>query len=167
MIRHTKANLVGSIFVIVGLYGSIAHATSVVKEQHAFAISDIEIQLNSALNSTSNSYAQPNITFAVFNAPNLNKVRFSKVSQQPLPGIQVADFANLVPNKFKKQNSVFEFAAKFNDKLQQILAYFDFSSANSNSSNEHISEKKQDKKINFIAKNNKKQLKSLCHTSKT
>ena len=166
MIRHTKAKLVGSIFVIVGLYGSIAHARSAVKEQYAFAISDIKIQVNTALNSAANSHTQPNITLAVFKEKNnLNTVTFSTVSRQPLPGIQVADFANLVPNKYKQQNSIFEFAAKFNDKLQRILAYFDFSS--SSSSNEAMNEKKQNKNINLMAKSNKKPLKSDCITSKS
>jgi hypothetical protein len=40
----------------------------------------------------------------------------------------VADFALISPSKFRNHNSIFEFAVKFNDKLQQILSFFDFSS---------------------------------------
>lgn len=168
MIRHTKANLVGSIIVIVGLYGSIVHAASAIKEPHAFAKSDIEIALNSALNNVANNYVQPNITLAVFSKNNnINISRFSATLRQPLPGIQVADFATLVPNNFKKKSSVFEFAAMFNDKLQQILSYFDFSSSSDSSSDKHISEKKQNKSINLMAKVNKKTLEPRCNTSKS
>lgn len=167
MIRQTKVTLVGSIIAVVGLYGSIAHATSAANKQNAFAKSDIEIQLNSVLNSAANSYAQPMLTFAVFHKNNYIDISsFSTTPRQPLPGIRVADFSTLVPNNLKKKNSVFEFAAKFNDKLQQILAYFDFSST-TRSSNKNISEKKQDTKSNFMAKINKKPLKSRCNTSKS
>lgn len=71
----------------------------------------------------------------------------STVSRKPLLGMQVADFANINSNKLQKKNTIFEFAAKFNDKLQQVLSFFDFSSASTMINKENTSEVKQQRKI--------------------
>ncbi len=153
MKRPTKPNLVYAIFVIVGLFGTIAHAKPEIneKQQNIFTTGSASSQMSSAATSASYSYAYPSLTSEVFKNNSIHLPAFVKVSQQPLLGIQVADFANLVPNKFEKRNSIFEFAAKFNDKLQQVLAYFNFSSKSTPRNNETINAKKTKRKIHLSA----------------
>jgi len=153
MKRPTKPNLVCSIFVIVGLFGTIAHAKPEMneKQQNTFTADSAASQMSSTATSASYSYAYPSLTSEAFTNNSIRLPSFVKVSQQPLLGIQVADFSNLVPNKFEKRNSIFEFAAKFNDKLQQVLAYFNFSSKSTPRNNEAINAKKTNREIHLSA----------------
>jgi len=163
MTRQTKARVVGAIFVIFGLYGSALKAEPNVKEKprSVFTINKLIINIKSANNLASNT-AYPGVTSEVFNEySNISRASFTPMPQQPLTGMQVTDFSLLAPNKFEKKNSIFEFAAKFNDKLQQMLAYFNFSSPNASSQNKQISDKNLDRKIHLITKANKK-LTSNC-----
>jgi len=170
MTRHTKVNLVGSIFLIAGLYCSIAYAAPEVKEKshHSFAITSTEMQVSSTANSISYSYAYPSITSEIFKETNKTHTpKLIQLYQQPLLGIQVVDFAHLVPNKFEKKNTIFEFAAKFNDALQKMLTYVGFSSTSATPNNETIGEKNQHKKISLIAKHEKHSLKTNCTANKS
>lgn len=153
MKRPTKSNLVCSIFVIVGLFGTIVHAKPDMKEkqQNVFPANSTSSQMSSTATSASYSYAYPSLTSEAFTNTSIRLPSFVKSSQQPLLGIQVADFSNLVPSKFEKRNSIFEFAAKFNDKLQQVLAYFNFSSKSTPRNNEAINAKKVNRKIHLSA----------------
>ena len=134
MALHTKARLVVSIFAIIGLYSAMVQAGPEVKEKPHYTL--IVKKIMTPINSNSN-----NISI------------FSLSSQHPLLDVQVADFGSLVPNKFNKKNSIFEFATKFNDKLQQLLAYFDFSSKSSTSNKEDLNQKDLNKKIQLNTEN--------------
>lgn len=164
MIRPTKLNLVGSIFVILGLLSSIAHANTEVKTkaQYAFVI-------HSAVNHISVMAKNINVSYSPTSV-NANQHLFSQHSKKPLLGIQVTDFTNLVPNKFEKKNSFFEFAAKFNDKLQQLLAYFDFSANSTVRDSEVINTEQAKRKIHLSNQNSVLQLqlplKQDCNTRK-
>ena len=105
-------------------------------------INKVVSEVESPTNTHVNNYAYPSITSEVFNQYNQIAMQSTtQTSQQPSLGIKVTDFANLIPSKFTKKNSLFEFAAKFNDKLQQVLAYFDFSDTNTDSKNKKIRSK--------------------------
>jgi len=165
MTKHTKANLVGSIFVIIGLYGTIAHAKPEIKEksQQAFAINNISMQANSSLLSISYRNAYPSITSEIFKENNkISKTQLIQLPQQLLLGMQVVDFAHLVPNKFEKKNTIFEFATKFNDALQKILVYVGFSSTSANRNNDKVSEKNINKQIRLTDKHEKAFFKQDC-----
>ncbi len=151
MNRPTKIGLVSSIFVITGLCGSLSQAAPEVKnnaQQYASATNSLSQQ--SIANTISYSYTYPSITSEVFAESNSFALpSLSKSSRKPMRGIQVADFAHVTPDRFEKKNVIFEFAAKFNDKLQQILAIFDFSSTEAMASKENSSQKSQKRKINL------------------
>ncbi|MBA6389556.1 hypothetical protein H4J38_02060 [Colwellia sp. BRX10-3] len=167
MIRQTKPNFVGSIFVIVGLYCSAIQAEVKDKPQCTSTVNNVVINLELTAKHIANNYAYPSITSEAFQKHHNTHVQsLTQMSRQPLHGIQVADFVNLVPRKFDNKNSIFEFAAKFNDKLQQVLAYFDFSSTGTDSKDENISEKDSNKKVSLIAINDNKYLKNDCSVSK-
>jgi hypothetical protein len=138
----TKPNLSGVILLVIGLFGLYCSATQA--EPKAKDQAKVVSEVKSPTNNLVNNYAYPSVTSEVFN-------QYNQISQQPSLGIKVTDFANLVPHKFAKKNSLFEFAAKFNDKLQQVLAYFDFSST-STGSKKNISEKYSNQKSSLIAK---------------
>ena len=162
MNRPTKLNLVGSIFVILGLLSSIAHANAEVKTkpQYAFVIYNAVSQISVMAKSINVSYNSTSLNDKVFNEKNkLSQHSYTPISRQPLLGMHVVDFTNLVPNKFEKKNSFFEFAAKFNDKLQQILAYFDFSAKSTARNSESINAKQAKRKIHLNNQNNILQLK--------
>jgi len=155
MNKSTKVGLVSSIFVITGLYGSLSYAAPEVEsasERHAASThtSTQNIAMNSSTSSITYSYAYPSITSEFF-AKNkkASMPSFSSILREPLQGIQVADFAHLDPNRLQKKNAIFEFAAKFNDKLQQILAVFDFSSSNAITSKESISQQSKKRKVHL------------------
>ncbi|ARD43699.1 hypothetical protein [Colwellia sp. PAMC 21821] len=165
MTRQVKPHLLSSIIVIVGLYCSTIQAETDVKAnvQLAFTKSNVIIKMKSPTIKVTNNYAYPSITSEVFNVYHQKASRsFPQESRQPLPGIKVAEFSNLVPRKFDSNNSIFVFAAKFNDKLQQILAYFDFSAASTKSKDENISETDKKSKASLIVNNNKKTSKPNC-----
>lgn len=148
MAIHAKRNLVGSIFVILGLYCSVVHAGPEITEkpQHFFTVSidNVTVQINSAANNLAGHYVSSHTVSEVLLTNRLNISVYTQTSQKPSLDVQVADFSILSPKKFKKKNSIFEFAAKFNDRLQQILAYFDFSSSDNNKKNN--SQQDQNKK---------------------
>lgn len=150
MAKHAKKNLVGSIFVILGLYCSVVHADPEItdKQQHFFTvfIDNGTVKINSSANNLAERYVSSHIVSEVLLTNRLNISVYTQRSQKPLLDVQTTDFSILSPKKFKKKNSIFEFAAKFNDKLQQILAYFDFSSSDNNKKNE--SRQEQNKKYN-------------------
>lgn len=169
MTRQTKAHLIGAIFVTVGLYCSTINAETEMKEkpQVAFTINNVLSTMKSPAINIANNYAYPSITSEIFNKYNQSTTRsFTQVSQQPMLGIKVADFVNIVPRKFDSKNSIFEFAAKFNDKLQQVLAFFDFSSTSTKKKNENISEEDQKRTVSVIAKHDKRLLKTNCSAIK-
>ena len=170
MTRQTKPYFLGSTFVIVSLYCSTIQAETKVKAnaQLAFTRDIVVIKLKSPAINMTNNYAYPSITSEVFNVYHQkNSHRLTQKSPQPLLGIEVADFVNIVPRKFDNKNSIFEFAAKFNDKLQQILTYFDFSSTSTKSKVENISEKDQKSKVSLIVKHDNKSIKSNCSKIKS
>jgi hypothetical protein len=142
--RPTKPNLSSAILLVIGLFGlycSAIQAEPKVKDQAKvfLIINKVVSEVKSPTNTHVNNYAYPSITSEVFNQIAMQST--TQTSQQPSLGIKVTDLVNLVPSKFTKTNSLFEFAAKFNDKLQQILAYFGFSSPSTDSKNQDISEK--------------------------
>ncbi|MFT6194656.1 MAG: hypothetical protein ACJASU_001558 [Cognaticolwellia sp.] len=157
--RPTKPNLSSAILLAIGLfslYCSAIQAEPKVKDQAKviLIINKVVSEVKSPKNTHVNNYAYPSITSEVFNQYNQIAMQSTtQTSQQPSLGIKVTDFANLVPSRFTKTNSLFEFAAKFNDKLQQILAYFNFSSPSTDSKNQDISEKCSKQKSSLIAKN--------------
>ncbi len=155
MTRKTKTNLVGSIFVVAGLYVSAVQATPSIKVQHQLTYIYSQQNINTLSNTydrTSN-YAYPSITSDLFEKYRpFNKPALPNMPKQLLPGIQVAEFSLFATNKIEKNNSFFEFAAKFNDTLQQIIAYFNFSSSNTKSSKQQMSDKNDNLKVNFMAK---------------
>ncbi|MBA6223328.1 MULTISPECIES: hypothetical protein [unclassified Colwellia] len=171
-----KPNLSGAILLMIGLLGLYCSATQAapqaapkVKNQAkvVLIINKVVSEVKSPTNKLVNNYAYPSITSEVFNQYSQITIQStSQISQQPSLGIKVTDFANLAPHKFAKKNSLFEFAAKFNDKLQQVLAYFDFSSTSTDSKNKNISEKDSKKKSSLIAKNSKKALQANARVSK-
>lgn len=151
MNRPAKISLVSSIFVITGLCGSLSQAAPEVKDKpEQYAATTVASQ--SIAKSVSYSYTYPSITSEIFSeSKSLSLPRLSANSRQPMQGIQVADFAHIAPNKFKKKNAIFEFAAKFNDKLQQILAIFDFSSAQATASKELTNSNSQKRKVHLTS----------------
>jgi hypothetical protein len=157
--RPTKPNLSSAILLAIGSFGLYCSATLAepkVKDQAKvfLIINKVVSEVKSPTNTHVNYYAYPSITSELFNQYNQIAMQSTtQTSQQPSLGIKVTDFANLVPSKFTKKNSLFEFAAKFNDKLQQILAYFDFSSNSTDRKNKNISEKYSKQKSSLIAKN--------------
>jgi len=171
--RPSKPNLSGAILLMVGLFGlycSATQAESKVKDQAkvVLIINKVVSEVKSPTNNLVSNYAYPSITSEVFNQYNQIAIpSTSQISQQPWLGIKVTDYANLVPDKFAKKNSLFEFAAKFNDKLQQVLAYFDFLSPSTDSKNKNISEKDSKQKSSLIAKNDNKALKANARVSKS
>lgn len=164
--RPTKANLSGTILLVLGLfslYSSVAQTEPRMKHQVnvVLMINNVAIEVKSPSNNIVNHYAYPTITSEVFNQYNQSAMHLAtQISQQPSLGIKVTDFANLTPHKFDKKNSIFEFAAKFNDKLQQVLAYFDFSSTSTDGKNKNISDKNLQQKSNLITKNISNSLKA-------
>jgi hypothetical protein len=152
--RPTKSNLSSAILLMIGLFGlycSTTQAKPKVKDQAkvVLMINKIVSEVKSPTNNLVNNYAYPSITSEVFNQYNRIAIQSTtQISQQPSLGIKVTDFANLVPNKFTKKNSLFEFVAKFNDKLQQLLAYFNFSSTSTDT------KKKDSKKKSSLTANN-------------
>ncbi|MFT6901249.1 MAG: hypothetical protein ACJAXS_001439 [Colwellia sp.] len=163
--RPTKPNLSSAILLMIGLFGLYCSATQAepkVKDQDnvVLIINKVVSEVKSSTNNLVNNYDYPSITSEVFNQYNQIAMQStSQISQQPSLGIKVTDFANLVPNKFAKKNSLFEFAAKFNDKLQQVLAYFDFSFSSTDRRKKNISENNAKQKSSWIAKNDNKALK--------
>ena len=171
--RPRKPNLSGAILLMIGSFGLYCSATQAapkVKNQAnvVLIINKLVSEVKSPTNNRVNNYAYPSITSEVFNQYNQIVIQSTtQISQKPSLGIKVTDFANLVPDKFTKKNSLFEFAAKFNDKLQQVLAYFDFSSPSTNSKNKNISENDSKQKSSLIAKNDHKALKANASVSKS
>lgn len=169
MTRQRIPHLVGAIFVTVGLYCSTINAETEMKEkpQLAFTMNNLLSTMKSPAINIANNYAYPSITSEIFNKYNQSATRsFPQASQQPMLGIKVADFVNLVPRKFDNKNSIFEFAAKFNDKLQQVLAFLDFSSTSIKNKDENISEADQKRTVSIIAKHDKRLLKANCSAIK-
>ena len=172
MTGPTKLNLVGSIFVILSLVSSITHANAAVKAkpQYTLVIHSAVNHISVMAKNINVSYNPTSLNGKIFNKNNkLNQHSFAPSSQQPLLGIQVADFTNLVPNKFEKKNTFFEFAAKFNDKLQQILAYFDFTAQSAVRDSEAINTEQAKRKIHLSNENSILQmpLKQDCNTRKS
>lgn len=171
--RPTKPNLSSAILLMIGLFGLYSSATQAepkVKDQDnvVLIINKVVSEVKSSTNNLVNNYDYPSITSEVFNQYNQIAMQStSQISQQPSLGIKVTDFANLVPNKFAKKNSLFEFAAKFNDKLQQVLAYFDFSFSRTDSRKKNISENNAKQKSSWIAKNDNKALKAYASFNKS
>ena len=156
MTKKTKKNLVGFIFVVAGVYVSAVQATPSIKVQHQLTYIYSQQNINGLSNSDdrTNNYAYPSITSDLFEKYRpFNKPALPTMPKQLLPGIQVAEFSLFTANKIEKKNSFFEFAAKFNDTLQQIIAYFNFSSKNTKSSKQQIREKNDHLKVNFVVKN--------------
>ena len=151
--RPMKANLSGTILLVLGLFGfysSVAQTEPRVKNQAnvVLTLNNVVVEVKSPKNNMMNQYAYPTITNEAFNQYNQSAIPLTtQVFRQPSLGIKVTDFANLVPHKFDKKNSIFEFAAKFNDKLQQILAYFDFSSTSTDGENKNNSDKNIQKNL--------------------
>lgn len=140
MNKPAKISLVSSIFVITGLCGSLSQAAPEVKSNAKTA----KIENQFIANNVSYNYTYPSITSEIFaDGKKLALPSLASISRQPMQGIQVADFAHITPNRLKKNNAIFEFAAKFNDKLQQILAIFDFSSTQSAQSQESKNNKER------------------------
>ena len=157
MNKPIKASLVGATFLITGLCGSFSYATSNVERQseHYAALANANKQnlamvSNTYDNKAPNSYTSYRSASKVFTAKEkIGIPSFSNISRKPLQGIQIADFAHIAPSGLQKTNSIFEFAAKFNDRLQQILAVFNFSSTKSSTKKENISQKVHKRKINL------------------
>ena len=158
MTIQLKPNLVATlltIFSLFFLYCSTAYAEKRTKQKlHSNLTKDIVVfTIQSSAIDDINNFSYPTITSEIFTQYHQsNAVSANQHSQQPMQGIKVADFSSLVPRKFDKKNSFFEFAAKFNDKLQQVIAYFNFSSKSAKSK-ENINEKVDKRKVNFIVKN--------------
>ena len=173
MIKRIKPNIVGSILVVFSLfflYCSAAYAEKRVKQSPQIACDQAiaVIKIDSYTTNVSNNFAYPSMTSEVFNQYQaINTLSSSKTFTQPMQGIQVADFSHLVPGKFDKKISFFEFAAKFNDKLQQVIAFFDFSSADTESKDENVSDIAHKRKVRFDAKNDKVSIKIKCSNSKS
>lgn len=121
--------------------------------QHQLTYSYSQQNIN-ALSDTyvrTNNYAYPSITSDLFEKYRpFNKPALPQMPKQLLPGIQVAEFSLFSVNKIEKKNSFFEFAAKFNDTLQQIIAYFNFSSKNKRGSNEPVPDTSEHLKVSFV-----------------
>lgn len=155
MNSSTKVSLVSSIFVITGLCGSLSYAAPEVESASELNIAAMRaniqnISMNSSVNDITYSYAYPSITSEVFASnKKISIPSFSNISRQPLQGIQVADFARIDPNRLQKKNAIFEFAAKFNDKLQQILAILDFPSSKTMASKESTNQQIQKRKVHL------------------
>jgi hypothetical protein len=150
MNKPIKASLVGATFLITGLCGSLSYATSDIKHQSNAYKQDLAMVDNTINNNASNSYTFSRSASKVFTTKEqIGIPSFSNIARKPLQGIQIADFAHITPNGLQKKNSIFEFAAKFNDKLQQILAIFDFSSAKSSAKKENVSQKIHQRKIHL------------------
>lgn len=154
-------------FVILGLYGTAVQARPEVKTsaEKTFTQDNLVITMTSAKYSLENHTAYPSITSELFkDYGEISPPSSSQKSRQPLPGIKVADFALFSPQNFQQKNSIFEFAAKFNDTLQQILAYFDFTSASTSNKKQQIDENKQQRKIQLIVNHNKSPITDNCQT---
>ncbi len=153
MNSSTKVSLVSAIFVITGLSGSLSYAAPEVSKNTVYSIVVKQnIAMDSNANHITHNYAFSRITdktFVAFKKANLPS--FSGTSRQPLQGIQVTDFAHIAPNRLQKKNTIFEFAAKFNDKLQQILAIFEFSSAETVTNKEQNNQKSQQRKVHLTS----------------
>jgi hypothetical protein len=165
MTRKTIAKIASAMFVILGLYGTAAQAGPEIKTsaEQAFTQKSLVITMTSAKNSLANHTAYPSITSELFK--DYGEVSLPSASQrprQPLPGIKVTDFALFSPQNLQQKNSIFEFAAKFNDTLQQILAYFDFTSASTGNKKKQIDENKQQRKIQLIVNHNKSPITDNC-----
>lgn len=155
MIIEFKPKLVASLLVgfsMFFLYCSTAYAEKRIKQKLNTNLTKgmitFEISL-SDIDGTS-KFAYPAITSEIYNKYQKISLHSSfQPSNKPMKGIKVADFANVVPRNFDNKSSFFEFAAKFNDKLQQVIAYFNFSSKNAENK-DNSDEKKQKRKVNFV-----------------
>lgn len=123
MKKSTNVTLIRSVFLVSALAGSLSFAatkntsSAITKETQLFPIK------------ASQSFQYPSVTHALFdtNTTAVTKTA-SGLSQQPLPGIQVVDFALISSSRLQNKNAIFEFAVKFNDTFQQLLSFFNFSS---------------------------------------
>jgi hypothetical protein len=156
MNRSTKVSLVSSIFVITGLCGSLSYAAPEVKDkyEHHVTMADAGNQRltmnNTSIKNITDSFAYPSITSEVFIENRKTAIQpLSNVLRRPLQGILVADFAHITPNRFQKKNAIFEFSAKFNDKLQQIIAIFDVFSTKTVTKKENIHQKSAQRKVHL------------------
>ena len=139
-------------FSVFFLYCSTAYAEKRIKQKlnANLAKDTVILKVSMSTIDTTSKFAYPAITSEIYNKYHKTVDNSSLQSaKQPMKGIKVADFANIVPRKFDNKNSFFEFAAKFNDKLQQIIAYFNFSSKNVENTN-NFNEKKQKRKVSFV-----------------
>ncbi len=101
----------------IGLCSTISHAS----EKNEFFIQS---------NVQSHIYDQPvakvttvNITSSTYS----NKIySFEELSSQPLYFLSSSTRSEYASTKKYKKNHLFEFATLFNDKLQQIIAFFEF-----------------------------------------
>ena len=140
-------------FSVFFLYCSTAYAEKRIKQKlnANLAKDTVILKVSMSTIDTTSKFAYPAITSEIYNKYHKTVDNSSLLSaQQPMKGIKVADFANIVPRKFDNKNSFFEFAAKFNDKLQQVIAYFNFSSKNVEDKDNNNEE--QQRKINFVIK---------------
>ena len=139
-------------FSVFFLYCSAAYAEKRIKQKLNTNLTKQVVTFKVSLPAIdeSSKFAYPAITSEVYNKyKNINVKQASQTSQQPMVGIKVADFSSIVPRKLENKNSFFEFAAKFNDKLQQVIAYFNFSSkaVENKDNNKDINQKR---KVSFI-----------------
>lgn len=123
MKKSTNVTLIRSVFLVSALAGSLSFAAT----KNISSATTKETQLFPT--KASQSFQYPSVTHALFdtNATGVAQVTRS-LSQQPLPGIQVVDFALISSSRLQNKNAIFEFAVKFNDTFQQLLSFFNFSS---------------------------------------
>ncbi|SEK51158.1 hypothetical protein SAMN05216262_101537 [Colwellia chukchiensis] len=139
MNKQIKITLSITLLSTLGLYNS-----NILAAPHTInnALASISAyQLVPKVPSLAGNSAYPSLTSEVFiSYPSQGFISLPKAPVKPLAGIEVVDFAIITPNGIQKKNSIFEFAAKFNDTLQQILAFFDLSSAESDGKNKSYNE---------------------------
>jgi hypothetical protein len=165
MKTHTKTTLFNATIVSIGLFCATSFAAPEVS-----SLSDEYAAHNTKTSSASidYSYAYPSITSEIFEKNSkLNIASFAQVSDKPFLGINVVDFSLLTPNKAQKKNSIFEFAAKFNDKLQQVLAFFSLSkSSNANQMLEEVTTERELGNIQINRNSNQHKLQENCSAAK-
>lgn len=168
-----KPSVAGSLMMIclglLGLYGSVVKAAPEVSNLplNETSVNHLTITLSTASTLT-NHYDYPSLTNDFFNQTSrVSAVTWTNSSRQPLRGIQIAEFSHLTPNKYPKSHSFFEFAAKFNDKLQQILAYFDFSSKSTNNTEENINNEQAEQEISISNQASQNYASSNCPNNHT
>ena len=130
----SKLSLIISAFVIVALCGSHSHAVQNQNESYnghkrslLIVNTPVKHHKRELVQAKNSSMVQPignNLIHNIFKTSNLTTSNISIKAKQPLVKIQTAEVVNQITHKKPKQDGIFEFFAKFNDKLQQLLKSF-------------------------------------------